>query len=106
MAMVNFKSFRGVVTQIEDFSIGQNGEREGCYKLMTVVDDTGGIVNFVISPSTYFVNQEIVTLRDRITGYYDGDALVPLISHLNIVHSSLLRKITFKMLKSTFSIAN
>lgn len=79
MAMVNFKSFRGVVTQIEDFSIGQNGEREGCYKLMTVVDDTGGIVNFVISPSTYFVNQEIVTLRDRITGYYDGDAPVPLI---------------------------
>jgi len=77
--MVNFKSFRGVVTRIEDFSIGQNGEREGCYKLMTIEDGTGSIVNFVISPSTYFVNQEIVTLGNQITGYYDGDAPVPLI---------------------------
>ncbi|MFB7159106.1 hypothetical protein [Lysinibacillus sp. NPDC056232] len=77
--MVNFKSFRGVVTQIDDFPIGQNGEKEGCYKLMTVEDSTQGIVNFVISPSTYFVNQEIVTPGDQITGYYDGNAPVPLI---------------------------
>jgi hypothetical protein len=77
--MVNFKSFRGVVTQIDDFPIGQNGEKEGCYKLMTVEDSTQGIVNFVVSPSTYFVNQEIVTVGDQVTGYYDGDAPVPLI---------------------------
>ena len=77
--MVNFKSFHGVVTQIDDFSIGQNGEKEGCYKLMTVEDSTQGIVNFVVSPSTYFVNQEIVTPGDRVTGYYDGNAPVPLI---------------------------
>lgn len=77
--MVNFKSFRGVVTQIDDFPIGQNGEKEGCYKLMTVEDSTQGIVNFVVSPSTYFVNQEIVTPGDRVTGYYDGNAPVPLI---------------------------
>ncbi|MFJ8264031.1 hypothetical protein ACIQ4I_19150 [Rummeliibacillus sp. NPDC094406] len=77
--MVNFKSFRGIVTQINDFMIGQNGEGEGCYTLMTVEDGIGGIVNFVISPTTYFVNQEIVILGDRITGYYDGDAPVPLI---------------------------
>ena len=77
--MVNFKSFRGVVTQIDDFSIGQNGEKEGCYKIMTVEDSTQGIVNFIVSPSTYFVNQEIVTLGDQITGYYDGNAPVPLI---------------------------
>ncbi|MGE7691051.1 hypothetical protein ACQKMI_17805 [Lysinibacillus sp. NPDC097214] len=77
--MVNFKSFRGVVTQIDDFPIGQNGEKEGCYKLMTVEDSTQGIVNFVISPSTYFVNQEIVAPGDQVTGYYDGNAPVPLI---------------------------
>ncbi len=77
--MVNFKSFRGLVTQINDFSVGQNGEGEGCYKLMTVEDGTGGIVNFVVSPSTYFVNQEIVARGDWITGYYDGDAPVPMI---------------------------
>ncbi|MEB2300519.1 hypothetical protein LAV72_12930 [Lysinibacillus xylanilyticus] len=77
--MVQFKSFRGVVTQIDDFPIGQNGEKEGCYKLMTVEDITQGIVNFVISPSTYFVNQEIVAPGDQVTGYYDGNAPVPLI---------------------------
>jgi len=77
--MVQFKSFRGVVTQIDDFPIGQNGEKEGCYKLMTVEDSTQGIVNFVISPSTYFVNQEIVAPGDQVTGYYDGNAPVPLI---------------------------
>ncbi|MBW9235028.1 hypothetical protein JQK62_22935, partial [Leptospira santarosai] len=36
-------------------------------------------VNFVVSPSTYFVNQEMVSVGDSITGYYDGDAPVPLI---------------------------
>lgn len=79
IAMVNFKSFYGMVTQINDFMIGQNGVGEGCYKLMTVEDGVGGIVNFVVSPTTYFVNQEMVSLGDRITGYYDGDAPVPLI---------------------------
>lgn len=79
MTMVNFKSFRGTVTQINDFMIGQNGQGEGCYKLMTVEDGNGGIVNFVVSPTTYFVNHEIVTVGNQITGYYDGDAPVPLI---------------------------
>lgn len=79
MAMVNFISFRGIVTQINDFLVGQNGESEGCFKLMTVENGVGGIVNFVISPTTYFVNQEIVTVGDMITGYYDGNAPVPLI---------------------------
>ena len=77
--MVNFKSFRGIVTQISDFAIGQNGEDAGCYQLMTVEDGNGGIVNFVISPTTYFVNEEIVTRGNMVTGYYDGDAPVPLI---------------------------
>ncbi|MEG0261244.1 MAG: hypothetical protein RR651_15365 [Lysinibacillus sp.] len=77
--MVNFKSFRGIITQFSDFSTGQNGAAEGCYKLMTLEDGQGSIVTFVISPSTYFVNQEIVTLGDWITAYYDGDAPVPMI---------------------------
>jgi len=79
MVMVNFKSFRGIVTQINDFPVGQNRDAEGCYKLLTVEDSAGGVVNFVVSPSTYFVNQEIVRPGDWITGYYDGDAPVPMI---------------------------
>ncbi|HCX47750.1 MAG TPA: hypothetical protein DG757_01630 [Bacillus sp. (in: Bacteria)] len=77
--MVNFKSFRGIITQISDFPVGQNGDRDGCYKMMSVEDGVGGVVNFVISPSTYFVNQEVVTAGEWITGYYDGDAPVPII---------------------------
>lgn len=79
MAMVNFKFFQGIVLQINDFAVGQNGGSEGCYTLMTVEDGAGGIVNFVISPSTYFVNQEVVSRGDRIVGYYDGNAPAPMI---------------------------
>lgn len=74
MGMVNFRSFRGTVTEVRDFVIGQNGEDAGCHKLMTVEDMQGGIVNFVVSPTTYFVYAEIVNPGDLVTGYYDGDA--------------------------------
>ncbi|MFC7686242.1 hypothetical protein [Ureibacillus sp. GCM10028918] len=77
--MVNFQGFRGTVTQVQEFNIGQNGEGAGCYKLLTVEDTQGGIVNFVVSPTTYFVYAEIVRPGDLVTGYYDGDAPVPLI---------------------------
>jgi hypothetical protein len=77
MKMINFYSFRGTVTMISDYNIGQEGE--GCYKLMTVEDGSGEIVNFVVSPTTYFVDHSVVAVGDRITGYYDGNAPVPLI---------------------------
>ncbi|MBM7648194.1 hypothetical protein JOC78_001136 [Bacillus ectoiniformans] len=77
--MVSFNSFRGKITMISDFFTGQNGDGEGCYRLMTVEDKTGAIVNFVVSPATYFVEQEVVMLGDQITGYYDANAPVPLI---------------------------
>ncbi|MGM9967295.1 MULTISPECIES: hypothetical protein [unclassified Rummeliibacillus] len=75
--MVNFKNFRGTVSQINDFASGQNGE--GCFKIMSVQDELGNIVNFIVSPTTYFSNYEIVNVGDVITGYYDGDAPAPLI---------------------------
>jgi len=34
--MINFKAFQGTVTMISEISIGENGEGECCYKLMTV----------------------------------------------------------------------
>ena len=77
--MINFNFFHGTVTMISDFNIGQNGEAEGCYKLMTVEDGLGAIVNFVVTPSTYFVDHAVVAVGDSITGYYDGNAPTPLI---------------------------
>jgi len=72
--MTNFYSFHGTVTEIRDFYTGQNGEKEGCNKFITVENGLGSIVNFVVSPTTYFVDHVMVTVGDRVTGYYDGDA--------------------------------
>ena len=77
--MVNFYSFHGTVTMISDFITSQNIEEQGCYKLMTVENGFGTVVNFVVSPATYFVDHQVVRVGDRVSGYYDGNAPVPLI---------------------------
>jgi hypothetical protein len=77
--MINFQSFHGTVTMISDFMIGLNGEGEGCYTLISVDNGNGSSVNFVVSPTTYFVDHVMVTVGDRVTGYYDGNAPVPFI---------------------------
>jgi hypothetical protein len=73
MKMINFNSFHGTVTMITDL-VGQNGEGDGCNKLISVENGLGAIVNFLVSPKTYFVDQAMVTAGDRVTGHYDGNA--------------------------------
>lgn len=75
---MNFKSFSGRVTSIGDFFINSK-DNEGCYQTMGVENLENGSVNFVIEPLTYFVGNEIVGMGDTITGYYNGDAPVPMI---------------------------
>jgi hypothetical protein len=75
---INWQAFHGVVTGIQDFMTGPSEEGQGCYKLMTV-ENSQGTVNFVVAPSTYFVDHFRAALGDMITGYYDGNAPVPLI---------------------------
>lgn len=77
--VVKYQPFSGTVTMINDFAITPSGENEGCYKLMSVNDGSGRQVNFVVEPKTYFVDQAMVGVGDRVTGYYDADAPVPLI---------------------------
>lgn len=77
IGMTNFYSFQGIVTMISDFNTGQNGE--GCNKLISVENGSGASVNFAISPSTYFVDHAMIAKGDLVTGYYDGNAPVPLI---------------------------
>ena len=79
MSRINFLSFSGYVTQIEDFLTSSNNEDAGCYKNFSVENEAGAMVNFIISPNTYFVDHAIIAIGDWITGYYDGDAPVPLI---------------------------
>jgi hypothetical protein len=77
--MINFKSFNGFVMMIDDFWINETGEGMGCYKLMTVEDRYGAVVNFVVTPATYFVDHVMVRVGDKVTGFYDANAPVPLI---------------------------
>ncbi|WP_423409138.1 hypothetical protein AABM38_03400 [Heyndrickxia sp. MSNUG] len=76
--MVKFQFFSGIVTNIGDFFTTAN-DQSGCYKLMSVDNGNGNMVNFVIEPNTYFVDHAMVRVGDRVTGYYDGNAPVPLI---------------------------
>ncbi|MCS0670683.1 hypothetical protein [Cytobacillus firmus] len=71
--MTNFQYFTGTVTQISDF----NGE--GCQKIISADNGMGGTVHFIVSPSTYVLDQSMLSAGDIITGYYDGNAPVPLI---------------------------
>ena len=79
MVMINFQSFSGYITMISDFMITSNDEDSGCYKLVSVENASGNVVNFVVSPTTYFVDHAMVAVEDWVTGYYDGNAAVPLI---------------------------
>ncbi|WP_331681756.1 hypothetical protein [Romboutsia sp.] len=58
---------------------GSKEEEEGCYKLMSVVNRYGSIVNFLVTPDTYFVDHVMVAVGDKVTGFYDANAAVPLI---------------------------
>ncbi|EJO5346743.1 hypothetical protein NRP93_000798 [Clostridium botulinum] len=77
--MKKFLSFNGTITMINDLYAGGTEKEMGCYKLMSVQNYYGDIVNFVISPTTYFVNHITVKPGDIVTGFYDGNAPVPLI---------------------------
>lgn len=76
---MNFLSFSGTVTSISDFWVGPNDEDGGCYQLFEVDNGYGNIVNFVVEPSTYFVDHEMVVVGDPVTGFYDANVPVPLI---------------------------
>lgn len=76
--MATFKGITGTVTGIENFWTG-NEATTGCFQIITVQGRDGNIVNFIISPDTYFVEQRIVSVGDMVTGFYDSDLPVPLI---------------------------
>jgi hypothetical protein len=77
--MKKFASFSGTIIGIEDFWVDETGQNSGCYKLFSLVDDYGNPANFVIERTTYFVNHITAGLGDRVTGFYDANAPVPLI---------------------------
>lgn len=77
--MKKFSSIYGTVTMIQDYSVGSDEELTGCYKLMSLLREDGTITNFVISPTTYFLDRVMVSIGDRVTGFYDVNVPVILI---------------------------
>ena len=77
--MKKFQSFHGSITMINDFWVEENGEGAGCYKLMSVENGYGTLINFVVAPSTYFVDHLMVAIGDKVTGFFDANAATPLI---------------------------
>jgi len=77
--MKKYQPFHGMITMITDFWVEENGEGAGCYKLVSLENGYGNVVNFVVTPTTYFVDHIMVSLGDMVTGFYDANAAVPLI---------------------------
>lgn len=76
--MPSFIPFSGRIIEITDFG-EMNISQVGCNKLVSVEGSDENIVNFVVTPSTYFVDHVMVKKGDNVTGFYDGNAPVPLI---------------------------
>src|SRR5699024_12431131 len=70
--MVQFKAFQGRVTQIDDMKSNKYGE--GCVKMISLQNQQDVQVNFILSPNTYVLNQDMINVGDMVSGYYDGDA--------------------------------
>jgi hypothetical protein len=77
--MEKYQPFHGMLTMINDFAVDETGEGSGCYKLMSVEDGYGTLINFIVSKATYFVDHVTVRLGDMVTGFYDANAPVPMI---------------------------
>ncbi len=73
----SFYPVEGTVVSIDPFARGFGGS--DCQMFVTVEDNDGNTVNFVVSPSTYVV--DFVSIREGMKGtfYYRTDAPVPLI---------------------------
>lgn len=75
--MKDFQSLSGIIIGISDLLTAP--EKMGCYKSLSVQKTDGEIVNFIVSPETYFVDHVMVRIGDMVTGFYDANAPQPLI---------------------------
>ena len=76
--MANYSSFTGTISRIDNFG-AVNSPQIGCTQIMEVVDNTGNVVDFIVSPTTYVLDQFMLQPGDQIIGFYDSNLPVPLI---------------------------
>lgn len=72
-AKSKYLSFSGIITDIT------NQNDAGCYQRFEVENENGEIVNFIILPTTYFIDHKKAQVGMFVTGYYNANTPVPLI---------------------------
>lgn len=72
-----FLSFTGVITRIE--MTVSRGRYDGCSQMVTVENESGNTVNFLMNANTFVVDYVTVYESLPVTVFYNGNAAVPLI---------------------------
>lgn len=76
--MTQYNSYSGTILSIEDILLDSR-DTLGCNKLFTIEDNDRNIITFLVTPSTYFIDNTNAKEGDYVTGFYDANAPVPLI---------------------------
>ena len=70
--------FEGVVTHLE-IAPGMMGRYDGCTQMVTVENEAGNTVNFLMNASTFVVDYTTLYESMPVTVFYSGDTAVPAI---------------------------
>lgn len=73
-----FGSVTGTIVDMMPTRVG-NRRAEGCTIFVTIEDMDGNTVNFLMSPATYVVDFDTLSVGMQCTFWYDADAPMPLI---------------------------
>ncbi len=76
--MTQYNYYSGTIISIEDILLDSR-DSLGCNNLFTIEDLDKNIITFLITPTTYFIDNTTAVEGDFITGFYDANAPVPLI---------------------------
>jgi hypothetical protein len=99
--MAIFKAVSGIITTIETFRTGDTGQ-EGCYQMMSLQSPDGAIVNFIVSPSTYFVDHVTMYAGDGAIGFYDTTLPAPMIYPPQLQAAVMARAMTYRNIKMDY----
>lgn len=74
----SFGSVKGVIVDMVP-ARAANRRLSGCMTFVTLEDTDGNTVNFVMTPSTFVVDWETLSVGNQVTFWYRADAPMPLI---------------------------
>lgn len=78
MRRSRYGSIVGTIVDIVPTRMG-NRRAEGCMMFVTIEDMDGNTVNFLVTPSTYVVDYDTLSVGMNCTFWYEADAPMPLI---------------------------